>query len=116
MIKESNVTIMVLNINDSIKFYTEILGFNLKYNANDEWAEIEAPSLTIGLHKKDAHSTNVKIGDNMSIGFSVDDLDKAIIYFEKKGLKISRYEIDVVRLGFFKDLDGNQLYLVEEKH
>ena len=115
MIKEAIVTIMIIDMDRSIEFYTKLLGFKLINRAGDEWVEIQAPGLVIGLHKKDGHSSHVKVGDNMSIGFSVDDIKKVIKHFEGKGLKIQPYEAEAVSLGFFKDLDDNQLYFVEEK-
>jgi len=42
-------------------------------------------------------------------------IKKVIKHFEGKGLKIQPYEAEAVSLGFFKDLDDNQLYFVEEK-
>src|SRR4051794_30251612 len=48
--KESNVTVMVSDIERAVQFYTEALGLPLKTRAGDEWAEVQAPGLTIALH------------------------------------------------------------------
>ncbi len=54
MIQEGNVTVMVSDLERAIRFYTEALGLKLKWRWGD-YAEVEAPGVTIGLHPAGTH-------------------------------------------------------------
>jgi len=47
---ESQVTLMVPDMDAAVRFYTETLGLHLKARYGNEFAVVEAPGLTIGLH------------------------------------------------------------------
>ncbi len=104
----SNVTALISNMDASIKFYTETLGLKLKNRFGDHWAEVEGPGITIGLHPT---TKETKRADNLSIAFSVKDIDKAVAELEQKGVTFTMYKDDKASLAFFKDPDGNTLYL-----
>ena len=109
MIKEANVTIMVSDMNKAVDFYTKTLGLKLKARYGSEFAQVEAPGTTIALHpsKSKMHGS-----ESMSVGFSVDSLDKAMAELKSKGVLFSRVSNDSqVRLAFFTDPDGNPFYL-----
>jgi len=109
-IQGGNVTVMVTNMDNAVKFYTEVLGLKLKNRFGDHWADIEGPGIAIGLHPT---SKDVKRGDNLQIGLKVADLDIAISALEKKGVRFKINNDDQVRLAFFTDPDKNSLYLVQ---
>ena len=117
MMKEGNVTVMVANMNRSIQFYTEALGLKLKYRHGDDWAEVEAPGLTIGLHLAGKVGPQPGKSESLSIGFTVEKIDAAIGTLKKKGVTFSPHRVDEgpVLLAFFSDPDGNPLYLCEVK-
>ncbi len=50
MYTSANVTLMASDLNGAVGFYTDILGLRLKVRYGDNWAEVETPGLTIGLH------------------------------------------------------------------
>jgi hypothetical protein len=53
---------------------------------------------------------------SISIGFAVDDLERAMGELSKKGVKFSRVSDDAqVKLAFFSDPDGYPLYLSQSK-
>ena len=104
------VTIMVSNMDAAIAFYTGTLGFTLKNRYGGHWADIEAPGLSIGLHPA---SREMIRGENLQIGLSVPDLTKAMAELQEKGVEFSAIQDDNVRLSYFKDPDGNALYLVQ---
>ena len=110
--KSSNVTIMVSDMTNAIKFYTESLGLKLKANYDNHWVEIEAPGMIIGLHPK---GKDIKVGDSLSIAFEVSNMEESIAELEKKGIKFHPHDDEMVKLAFFTDPDGNPLYLVENK-
>jgi len=109
MIKEANVTVMVSDVRRSVEFYTKTLGLKLKAQYGPEFAQVEAPGTIIALHPA---RTNMQSSERISIGFSVDSLDKAIADLKSKGVEFSKVTDDAqVKLAFFTDLDGTPLYL-----
>ena len=111
-IENSNVTVMVANMDVAIKFYTETLEFKLKNRYGNHWADIEGPGISIGLHPA---ASDVKTGDNLSIGFKVKNLAHAITAFEQKGVHFKLHDDTQVRLAFFTDPDNNALYLAQSE-
>ena len=101
---------MISNMDDAIAFYQGKLGLELLNRFGDNYAEIKAPNLLIGLHPK---SDNVKIGNNISIGLGVVEFDETIEDLKSKGIEFSIEQDGWIRLAYFTDLDGNQLFLAE---
>jgi predicted lactoylglutathione lyase len=64
-IKDSNVTIMVKDMNKSVSFYQSI-GFAVKNRWGDHYAQLTAPGITIGIHPSNEIYTS---SGNTSIGF-----------------------------------------------
>ena len=111
-INSSRVNVMVSDMDKSIDFYTNILGLKLLNQYGNHYAEIQAPDLLIGLHPKNA---NTFIGNNISIGFGVEEFDLVIELLKSKGIKF-KIEMDGwIRLAYFKDLDNNSLFFAENK-
>jgi len=106
----STVTVMVSDMGLAVSFYTEILGFELRKKYGDHYAEIEAPGLLIGLHPSDRE---VKLGDNMSMGYGTKDLDSTVAYMRTKGIQLTVKEDGPVRIAHFTDPDKNPLYAIE---
>ena len=109
MIKSGNVTVFVNDMKKAIEFYTKVLGFKLKSQYGNEWAEIQAPDLTIGLHGGRKSATK----GHVSIGFQVDNLDKSVKELEKKGISFKIHEDGPVKIAHFKDPEGTALYLCQ---
>jgi len=116
VLKEGNVTVMVSDMNSAIQFYVEKLGLTLKARYSDQFAQVAAPGLTIALHPADKQGQRSEKSEGLSIGLRVDNLERTMKDLEGKGLKFSRVAEDgPVRLAFFKDPDGNPLYLAESR-
>lgn len=115
-LKKANVTLIVSDIEKSIKFYTEKLGFNLASRYQNLWAELEMKGLTIGLHPQEP-GLKVSDAESIFIGFSVDDLDSAVSDLKNKGVEIGSKIVEdgPLRIAYFTDLDGYKLYLEEMK-
>ncbi|MBI1767522.1 MAG: VOC family protein [Bacteroidetes bacterium] len=107
-----NVTVMVSDMDTAVKFYTETLGLKLRNRYGDHWADVDGPGISLGLHPA---GKDVKIGNNLQIGFKVDDLDKAVADLERKNVKFTTQDDTQVRLAIFADPDGNALYLAQSK-
>jgi lactoylglutathione lyase len=116
MIKEANVTLMVRDIDESVAFYTRTLGLRLKNRYGDHFAQVEAPGTIISLHPKASEDGQKPGKGNLSLGFSVANLDDAVADLKAKGVKFSELKDDSqVRLAFFEDPDGYPLYLSQSK-
>lgn len=106
------INVMVSNMDISVEFYTHILGFKLVNRYGDHYAEIQAANLIIGLHPSSDKTT---IGNNLSIGFGVFDFDKTQQHLTEKGINFVMGQDEWIRLAYFSDPDGNQLYLAENQ-
>jgi|SRR5215467_13978055 len=115
-LKKANVTLIVSDIEKSIKFYAEKLGFNLASRYQNLWAELEMKGLIIGLHPQES-GLKVSNAESIFIGFSVDNLDSAIRDLKNKGVEIGSKIVEdgPLRIAYFTDPDGYKLYLEEMK-
>jgi catechol 2,3-dioxygenase-like lactoylglutathione lyase family enzyme len=117
MFQQCNVTVMVTDMERSIQFYTQALGLPLGFRAGNEWAQIEAPGLTIGLHPAREHPSAVEAAQHqgMSLGFGVQDLAATITELRQRGVVLPDPPTDAGRdrIVNFADPDGTPLYLIE---
>lgn len=104
---------MVSNMNNAINFYSSTLGLELINRYGDDYAEIQAPGMMIGLHPT---SEKVTTGNNLSIGFGVINFDKTIETLRAKGIEFTIEDEGWIRLAYFTDLDNNQLFLAENEN
>jgi predicted enzyme related to lactoylglutathione lyase len=115
MFKTANLTILVSDMKRAVAFYSETLGFERGPQYGDEWAEVKAPGISIGLHPGGKRPA-VEHGRHISIGLQVDDLDSAVKQLEGRGVRFTSAPVDRgSRLAYFTDPDGNPLYLIELK-
>ena len=72
-INESNITIMVKDMDKAVSFY-ESIGLTLKQRWNNHYAMVTAHGITIGLHPSESNDTS---SGSLSIGFMIDKIDEA---------------------------------------
>lgn len=115
MYRSMNVTLMVANMDDAVRFYTETLGLDLTFRSGDHWAMLKGPGLTIALHPKGEHgpAPETDRGPGLSIGFEVEDLVEARRRLETKGIGFENVSDEFVQLAYFNDPDGTTLYLMQ---
>jgi predicted enzyme related to lactoylglutathione lyase len=108
------LTIMVSDFGRAVRFYTETLGLTLKFRAGDEWAELDAPGVSIGLHPAMGHAPT-GAGGGMSLGLQVPDIDAAMDTLKQRGVEFPSgwRQSGQLRLADFADPDGTPLYLVQ---
>ncbi|TNE79933.1 MAG: VOC family protein [Bacteroidetes bacterium] len=109
-IQSAAITIMVSDMDKSIAFYAEVLGFKVKSRYGNHWADLEIPGLHIGLHPTDKP---IAKGENMQIGLKVSDLDETVKELETKGIQFTFNPDDQVNIATFQDPDGNTLYFIK---
>lgn len=111
MITESNVTVMVKDMDSAISFYEKI-GLTLKQRWDNHYAMLIAEGITIGLHPAEATNNS---SDSVSIGFMVEKIGDAK---ELLGANNITFKEDDGKSGHylhFKDPDNTVLYFVEPK-
>lgn len=109
--------IVVSDLEDAIKFYTESVGFTLRTTHKEMgWAELSGPGgCLLGLSQANPQF-DLKAGTNAVPTITVDDIMTARNEFAKKGVKLIGDVMDVpgeVRLQTFVDKDGNTFQLVQ---
>ena len=112
MIKDSNVTIMVKDMDKSVEFY-ESIGLKLKNRWGNHYAQLAAPGVTIGLHP--VEKVNAKGSGNTSIGFTTDNFEEAQTILSTQSIKAEPRSEEGGQFLHFTDPDGTQLYFIKPK-
>ncbi|MBV9770216.1 MAG: VOC family protein [Bryobacterales bacterium] len=118
MISGGNITVIVSNMNNSVRFYTEVLGMKLTNRFGDHWATVDAgKGLTIGLHPASSKYAAPGTGGGMMIGLEIDEpIQQVVNRLQSKGVHFAGPIVNDEGSGSFadfKDPDGNSLYLWE---
>lgn len=113
-IKELTIAIPVADLNESINWYKEVLGFELLFTIDEMgWAEMQSfvPGVSIGLSQVE----QVNPGGPTPT-FGVSDIESARTILESQGVKFDGEIMiipDMVKLLTFFDPDGNSLMFSE---
>jgi len=106
-------TLTINNLEESLKFYQEIVGLqvNRRFNAGPD---LEIVFLGVGETKLellfDKKSRKVNIGQDISLGFEVESVDKMLAQLKEKGIKIHSGPFQPnPNIKFFYLLDPNGL-------
>jgi lactoylglutathione lyase len=110
-------TVRVNDVDKSVKFYEDVVGLTVARRLPSPYGEIvflgdgETTLELMGGRRGD-------VGDDISIGFSVDDLDKLAAELEAKGVKVHSGPFSPapgVRFLYVQDPDGLKVQFVEQK-
>lgn len=81
------------HLEESISFYTQILGFSLNEKNEDwQWASLQKDNVVLMISKKNDHSKFNNIGFSGSFYFTVEDVE--ILWFDLKEKADVCYEIE----------------------
>jgi catechol 2,3-dioxygenase-like lactoylglutathione lyase family enzyme len=108
-----HVWFWVSDMERSVTFYRDALGLALRVRHGDEWAELEAGSVHIGLHGSRGEHPVPHGGTAV---FRVGDLDLAKAALEERGVTFEEHLGEVpgiARYASFDDPDGNSMQLIE---
>src|SRR3954464_8822489 len=111
-ILQTNVTIMVNDINKAITFYKDVLGFTVLKQFGDHYAQISARGIIIGLHPSNKKNNS---SENISIGFTVYDFSKAKNSLTEMNVTYEERNERGGNFIHFKAPDGTPLYFINPK-
>lgn len=118
MLDGAVATIYVSDMNRAVAFYVQALGLRLLHRWGDEWASIDAGGgFTIGLHPRSERGPAPGTRGAISVGFNVTKpIDEVVAALQAQGVAFRGPVVGDdggIRLAFFGDPDGNDLYLCE---
>ena len=114
-IKVQYSTMIVKNLEESIKFYRDVLGFKEGYHVDTpDGGGITIMNSENGASVELIKNTNFEVG-LYSIGTDVDNLDETIRYLREKGYETTGPVIPMTvgRMTFVLDPDGVRICLIE---
>lgn len=112
--KLSGISVSVSNLEESVKFYTENLGFN--YFDTVQTGLGRQAILTSGNMRVSLFETNkIPNGKIFDMSFLSKDIDKDVAELEDKGLIIKKPagQGSIAKVAHFEDPDGVDIALVE---
>jgi predicted enzyme related to lactoylglutathione lyase len=120
MISGGNATIIVADMDRSIRFYTEVLGLRLTNRFGSDWATVSAgEGLTIGIHPASAKYPAPGTKGAIMLGLDIEvPIEKAIARLTGHGVQIkgSVVRSEPGNFANLEDPDGNEIYLWEKSN
>jgi predicted enzyme related to lactoylglutathione lyase len=116
MITGGNATVFVSNMDNAVRFYTEVLGLRLTNRFGDHWATVDAgKGLTIGLHPASAKYPAPGTKGGMMLGLEIGiSIEQAVTRLTERGVKVGGIIRDSTgNFTSIEDPDGNPMYLWE---
>jgi catechol 2,3-dioxygenase-like lactoylglutathione lyase family enzyme len=114
VLKKMSPQLLVVNIEQSIEFYTKKLGFNLDFRYEDFYAGIVKGSHSI--HLKSGTKRDSIGEEDLHITFSVDSIELLYEEVQSKSIEIVQplREMPYGREFYIADPDGNRIAFMEE--
>jgi len=110
-------TIYVCDLDRAVRFYVDTLGMTLVFRAGPHIAQLRAGDMTIMLHPSGPKSPKPGTNGSITIGLksSAEPLEALVTRLSAAGVRFPKPILDdrQVRLAFFLDPDGNELYFAE---
>jgi predicted enzyme related to lactoylglutathione lyase len=120
MISGGNATIIVANMDHSIRFYTEVLGLQLTNRFGNDWATVSAgEGLTIGIHPASPRYPHPGTKGSILLGLDIDvPIEKALSRLVEHGVEVKGGIVrsEAGNFAHLEDPDGNEIYLWEKTH
>ena len=117
MISGGNATIIVANMDNSIRFYTEVLGLKLTNRFGNDWATVSTgDGLTIGIHPASPKYPQPGTKGSIILGLEIDiPADQAVSRLANLGVRVKGSVIrsEAGTFVHLEDPDGNEIYLWE---
>ncbi len=118
MISGGNATIIVADMDRSIRFYTEVLGLKLTNRFGNDWATVSAgEGLTIGIHPASTKYPTPGTKGAIILGLDIDmPVERMVARLAQQGVTIkgSVVRSEAGNFANLEDPDGNEMYLWEK--
>ena len=117
-------TIFVRDVEKAVQFYTKTLGLKLMFQAGPHFAMIDAgDGCQIGLHPPAKNAGQPGTRGSIQVALNVSQpIEDVVRELQSRGVKFDTrvsgspvVDDEAVKLAFFTDPDGNDLYLCEVK-
>ena len=108
-IKETDITIMVADMDKAIAFYEKI-GLTLQNRWGNHYARVVTTGITIGLHPGGNEKSS---SGTVSIGFLIDDINEAKTLLDGHSIAYKAEDGKSGKFTHFKDPDGTVLYFMQ---
>lgn len=113
-------TIDVLDLDESVRFYQEIVGLSVAHTVEGDATNIAfmgdgETKVELITHRGVVPQA---VGGGISIGFGVDDLDEKIAFLKEKGIAITAGPFSpnpTIRFCYVDDPNGVRVQFVEER-
>lgn len=118
MISGGNATIIVSDMDRSIRFYTGVLGLKLTNRFGNDWATVSAgEGLTIGIHPASSKYPAPGTKGAILLGLDIDaPIEKVISRLAQHGVAVKGTVVssDAGNFVHLEDPDGTEIYLWEK--
>jgi predicted enzyme related to lactoylglutathione lyase len=102
----------VSDMDRAIAFYNGVLGLPVSVRFENNWAEMDAGPVTIGLHPTENGGKPKKGGGTISC--NVSDIEKFVSDIKAKGAKVGKiHSPERGKFVMISDPDGNEIHVVE---
>lgn len=119
-IEGGSPTIFVTDMDRAVRFYNETLGMKIAYRAGNEFCMIDAGGgFLLGLHPPGKRAAQPGTSGSIQVGLNVTQpIQNVVSALQKRNVVFHGPVVDdgAVKLAFFGDPDGNDLYLCEVKY
>ena len=108
----ANLTLMVSDLDRSLSFYRDRLGFQLLYGASPHFWMLELNGFLLGLHP----GLREAPGSSSALGLRVADIRREMAALEADGVAVPNGIVDdggAILRADFKDPDGHFIHLVQ---
>ena len=118
MISGGHATIYVSNMDNAVRFYTEVLGLKLTNRFGNHWATVQAgQTLVIGLHPWSGKYPRPGTQGSVQIGLTLakgERIEKFAARLQGFGVEVSGViKSEEANYISFADPDGNPIYLAD---
>ena len=117
MYTQAVTTLLVHDLDASIRFYRDVIGFTLVHRIDREIVYLSTAGMIVGLRQRDL-DLPVAESPHVHLGLTVTDLEEVRAVLEARGVEFLGEPVDAgpATLAFFNDPDGTPLYLCQWRY
>lgn len=116
-ISGGHAIVFVSNMDEAVRFYSEVLELPLTNRFDDHLATVEAGRLTIALHPQTARTPKPGTKGSVVLGLVADgSIDRVVSRLAERGVRVVGGVVRSELRGYveIEDMDGNSIYVWED--